>query len=116
MPVSILFIYSLYHANYSSVFSHQSKIDSPVYSKHLYPVIHIILITTELTMLKELQYNLHCVGLNFCNWYITQPVCIIHLCRPVYYKEDLLSGIVHTGVEVRRMDLEMSRLMEQSWL
>ena len=28
----------------------------------------------------------------------------------------LLSGTVHTGVEVRRMDSEMSRLVEQSWL
>jgi len=28
----------------------------------------------------------------------------------------ILSGMVHTGVEVRRMDLEMSRLVEQPWL
>jgi len=27
-----------------------------------------------------------------------------------------VSGTVHTGVEVRRMDSEMSRLAEQSWL
>jgi len=28
----------------------------------------------------------------------------------------ILSGMVHTGVEVCRMDLEMSRLVEQPWL
>ena len=28
----------------------------------------------------------------------------------------ILSGAVHTRVEVHRMDLEMSRLVEQSWL
>jgi len=28
----------------------------------------------------------------------------------------LLSGTVHTKVEVRRMDSEMSRLVEQPWL
>ena len=28
----------------------------------------------------------------------------------------LLSGIVHTRVEVRGMDLEMSRLVERPWL
>jgi len=28
----------------------------------------------------------------------------------------ILSGVVHTGVEVCRIDSEMSRLMEQSWL
>ena len=27
-----------------------------------------------------------------------------------------LSGVVHTGVEVRRMDSEMSGLVEQPWL
>ena len=27
-----------------------------------------------------------------------------------------MSGVVHTGVEVRRMDSEMSRLVEQPWL
>ena len=27
-----------------------------------------------------------------------------------------MSGIVHTGVEVHRMDSEMSRLVEQPWL
>jgi len=27
-----------------------------------------------------------------------------------------MSGMVHTGVEVHRMDLEMSRLVEQPWL
>ena len=27
-----------------------------------------------------------------------------------------LSGVVHTGVEVCRMDSEMSRLVEQPWL
>jgi len=28
----------------------------------------------------------------------------------------ILSGIVHTGVEVHGMDLEVSRLVEQPWL
>ena len=28
----------------------------------------------------------------------------------------LLSGVVHTGVEVCRMDLEISGLVEQPWL
>jgi len=32
------------------------------------------------------------------------------------FKWDWLSGTVHTGVEVRRMDSEMSGLVEQSWL
>ena len=27
-----------------------------------------------------------------------------------------MSGTVHTGVEVRRMDLEISRLVERPWL
>ena len=31
-------------------------------------------------------------------------------------KERKVSGTVHTGVEVRRMDLEMSRLVERPWL
>ena len=32
------------------------------------------------------------------------------------YKGRLLSGVVHTGVEVYRMDSEMSELVEQHWL
>ena len=29
---------------------------------------------------------------------------------------DILSGIVYTGVEVHRMDVEISRLIERPWL
>ena len=29
---------------------------------------------------------------------------------------DVMSGTVHTGVEVRRMDSEMSELVERPWL
>jgi len=40
-------------------------------------------------VLKKPQYDLHCVGLTFCNWYIVQPVCIMNFSRLVYLKEGL---------------------------
>ena len=34
----------------------------------------------------------------------------------IYVLLVVMSGVVHTEVEVRRMDSEMSRLVEQPWL
>ena len=47
---------------------------------------------------------------------IKQLVCLDNSLDLATYQVDRLSGAVHTRVEVHRMDLEMSGLVEQPWL
>ena len=53
-----------------------------------------------------------------CSLYNCYKIC--YLWQPItYYQYHILpylSAVVHTGVEVHRMDSEMSRLVERPWL
>ena len=61
---------------------------------------HIVHITSSKAKLFTIRYSINQVS----NWDKISKIIVIML------------GIVHTGVEVCKMDLEMSRLVEWPWL